>query len=473
MHDRQDTLGVIMSTGAVFLKYIVTLTLAGCLLILGGATSEAGAQPTVSFTTTQYAAIERYTPQVPIEVVVSEPVVDLTTVYVEVSGGTATPEVDFFSGTVSANIMPGMSDTTIVWVRMMQDTEPEGPETILLTITDVSYPYEIGSPSEATLTIIDDDSDTPAAHFEISEEIPLDPYGRIVLVAEPGSVVEVDLVVDDLPPGGTVIHYTSTADDQIHSLTFTDNPRQTLNVPTADIPPGEVHAANELQILNPVSKRITNSDRCSLYAFQFSPYMPDDAEQCVTCLVNYVWFVLPRYACEGWQTRCGFDCPRDKTLEPQSFRPQPDKAIDPVADYETLQRYRDEVLLGSPGGGYYIQLYRDYSLDIANAILRRPTLIYRVEIVWDLWLPAVAAQVDGQGASFTITGEMQAALLGVMAELEELGNPELANLIAEFRIALDLENITGISAADLQDRVDNNSMEAEPASWGKVKSMYR
>jgi hypothetical protein len=144
-----------------------------------------------------------------------------------------------------------------------------------------------------------------------------------------------------------------------------------------------------------------------------------------------------------------------------------------VFDLEVAQRYRDEILLGSPGGSYYTQLYADYSPAIATAILQRPALIHRVAAVWDLWTPAVAAQVDGQGASFTITGEMQTALLDIMVELEEVGSPALANLIGEFRTALDLENIVGISAADMQGRIDNNSMEVERSSWGEVKAMYR
>jgi hypothetical protein len=85
----------------------------------------------------------------------------------------------------------------------------------------------------------------------------------------------------------------------------------------------------------------------------------------------------------------------------------------------------------------------------------------------------VAAQVDGQGETVVISGEMEAALLGVQAEFEEVGDGDLPQLVADFRTVLDLENIAGTTANDLQVAIENNSMQTERASWGEVKAMYK
>jgi hypothetical protein len=364
---------------------------------------------------------------------------------------------------VFTTVFPGGPDTVYVYVRTYQDTEPEEPETVLLSIADGYGMYEIGTPGTATLTIIDNDSDTPAAHFEIVDDVPLDPWGRICVLAESGVASEVDVVVDDLPPGGATIHYTSTADDQIHTL---------LLVPAADIAPGQDHAVTELRILNPAAAKWTVSIGWVRGAFVVD-YMLPDLQECFLCLIYYYMITLGELHCEGVKEHCGIDCPPPHDAAPSQRPLSPTKVWDLGAGFPTLTRYRDEVLAASPGGDYYIQLYRNHSAALGAAILERPTLIHRVLAAWDLWLPAVAAQVDGQGASFVITSEMQQALLGVMTELEEVGSASLADLCSRFRTALDLENLAGITAAALQQRIDNNSMEADGVSWGKVKSLYK
>lgn len=81
-----------------------------------------------------------------------------------------------------------------------------------MSITNVGFPYEIGSQGGATLTIIDEISDTPIAHFEVPEKLQLDPYGCIARASVPGTSVEVEVVVNDLPPGGALVPYTGAAD---------------------------------------------------------------------------------------------------------------------------------------------------------------------------------------------------------------------------------------------------------------------
>ena len=140
---------------------------------------------------------------------------------------------------------------------------------------------------------------------------------------------------------------------------------------------------------------------------------------------------------------------------------------------ETFTGYRDEILLGADGGDYYIQLYTDYSPAISDAVLQRPTLINRLIKAWDMWLPAVEAQVEGMGANFIITAQMQAALLGVMTEFEEVGDTALGQLNVGFKLGLDLENLVGRTTVDLQEDIESNPMEVQQTPWKELKASFR
>lgn len=396
---------------------------------------------------------------------------DDTWVYISITEGTAVAGTDYEMVTNTyAEFRFFESDTSYAEFLIYEDEDAEAPETIFLEIVDGGEAYSVGYPDAATLTIIDDDSETPMAHFEIEEDIPLAPDGSIAVVTAPEVEVVVDVVVADLPPGGATIHYTSTIDGQVHSLTFTDNPRQTLVVPPSEIPAGLDYSITTWQILNPVGKDRTDGDRLNRAASSL-----DGLELCIACYLDYVGLIVGWKEChpDNITPPCDFNCP-DLNTKSQvgQWRASPDLQ-NRSEDIATLSRYRDEILQGAQGGDYYIQLYQDYSPAIAMAVLQRPTLIYRVLNTWDLWLPAVAAQVNGQGSGFTITEAMQSALLGIMAEFEEVGSPELAQLMAEFRAELDLENIAGTTAADMQANIETNPMETEKSTWGSVKSMFR
>lgn len=427
--------------------------------------------PTVRFGSTQFSITEGLT-EVLIPVIRSgELVQDYTQVGISITEGTAVAGTDYEMVTDAyAQFRFFESDTSYAHFLIYEDEDPEDPETIFLAINDGGEAYSVGSPNAATLMIIDDDSDTPTAHFEIAEDVPLAPDGSLVLVSSPEVEITVDVVVDDLPPGGAIIHFTSSADGLIHSLEFGSNPRQTIVVPAVEIPEESAYAINTLEILNPVGKRSTSGSR--LKSVGIRPCVESlPLCLCAFCIIEMINVGMGNLECED--AFCDVVCPPENIFHILD-RPKNNPEIrDIPTDVETLQRYRDEVLLGAPGGDYYIQLYQDFSPAIANAILQRPTLIYRVMNTWDLWLPAVAAQVDGQGAIFTITGEMQAALLNIMSEFEEVGSSELAQLVAEFRVELDLENIAGTTAADLQTAIETNPMETERSTWGGVKALYR
>jgi hypothetical protein len=227
----------------------------------------------------------------------------------------------------------------------------------------------------------------------------------------------------------------------------------------------------ELEILDPTGAKTTEGGSVSAgfvpATLGFVPIVP-----CMVCALFYYTTYISPELCrdEYFADFCpDYDCPDKRGGGPTGF---PAGKIT-GEDLEILGRYRDEVLAASPGGDYYIALYEDYSADVMAAVVREPTLFHRVAEVQELWVPAIAAQVDGAGASFIITADMQAALLDLMGKLETHGSPDLAQLVADFRTELDLENIAGNTAADLQDALDNNSMPVERSSWSGVKALFK
>lgn len=106
--------------------------------------------------------------------------------------GTATNGEDYASVPLTASFAAGAATTTVVVVPVADETI-EGPETVILTLDDTT-PYEVGSPSFATVTI----SDTAAplvsvtAFDSTAAEASLDPgvfrFTRSVVSATPLTV---------------------------------------------------------------------------------------------------------------------------------------------------------------------------------------------------------------------------------------------------------------------------------------------
>ncbi len=442
--------------------------LAGAVLLASA--SMVVAQPTVSFAFTQYSVVEQNTNAM-VALVISEPPSAAISVYVQIDPGTATFGDDFVSGTTFTIFEPGVADTVYASIQIYDDSVLEPPETILLSLIDGGALYQVGEPSAAVLTIVDDDSQTPPAHFEVSDDIPLDPLGRLTEATAPGTTVAVDVVIDTLPPGGAVVWYTSSIDGGLHALEFGGSTRQTLQVPAAAVSGGDLSATHELRLLNQTNKRVSSSNWFVLFAF-LADEINGSADYCFACVFAYMYSIMRPADCAPIADICGLPCPDKRLDDAETEYPAGDKTFNPGPDLDMLRRYRDEILVPSTVGDYYVQLYHDLSDDLAVAVLQRPALIHRVAEAWDLWLPAVGAEVGGQGDSFLITAEMQAALVGVMNEFAEVGSPELGGAMADFQSALDLANITGLTASDLQTRIEDNSMSIEPASWGAVKSLF-
>ncbi|MCP4545215.1 MAG: hypothetical protein GY835_01965 [bacterium] len=423
--------------------------------------------PSVRFGTHLQSVVEATT-TLAVPLVISQPPAETLNVNIFIEEGTATMGLDFLGGMSTATFEPGGAAVVYADIQIFGDTEIEEMETINLYIQHGDQRYRIGSIASSVVVIIDNDTESLTAHFELEDGAPLDPFGRIVVAVEPDVILAVDVVVDELPEGGGPVNIMTNTETGLYTLTFTDNPRQTFEIVTASIPEGETYALLEMQILNQGRGRVLTSVDFAAGSIVVTP----DLSRCLSCYISYALAVLGTTDCFA-PLDCGLTCPDEEPPPPSEPPAAPRIAIDPANDFETLRRYRDEILLGTASGDYCIQLYEDQSVATMTAILQKPTTIHRVAEVWELWLPAFAALVDNTGADFTITGEMQEALLGVMAELEEVGNPELARLVSDIRSNLDLENIAGQTADVLQTRIENDITPTEPTDWGELKVRFR
>ncbi len=430
---------------------------------------DASAQPTVRFATRIHSVVEAHT-DVLLTLVLSEPAPpgQTLTFVIEQTPITATPDVDYIGGTIWAYAQPG-DRTTLVYAHVFGDEDPEPPEEFVLEIQDGGGVYGVGSVGECRVTIVDDDSESLSAHFEIEEDVPLTPDGRIALLAADDVAIEVDMVVDDLPPGGGDVFWIDSRLPGVQTTHFVDDPRQTIVLTHAPMPPDAEPDIIELAILDPAGAKATEGGGVSAgYVPAFGAH---HLGRCIACWLYYYTTSFTPETCQGYQLQenCGgYDCPDKRTAGSAGAQTGKD-AVDTL---ETLRRYRDEVLAASPVGEYYVGLYENRSAEVMAAIIREPSLFHRANETLDLWLPAIAAQVDGVGDGFVITADMQAALLGLMDKLELHGSPELAQLVADFRVELDLEHVAGQTAAALQDALDDNPMRDEPANWGDVKAIY-
>ena len=85
----------------------------------------------------------------------------LVTVQVSSAPGTATSDVDYEANAATIVWQPDEGGTQTFSFALIQDSEPEGPETFYLTISDPQFGVAVGEPSTMTVTILDDDTSYP------------------------------------------------------------------------------------------------------------------------------------------------------------------------------------------------------------------------------------------------------------------------------------------------------------------------
>jgi hypothetical protein len=143
--------------------------------------------------------------------------------------------------------------------------------------------------------------------------------------------------------------------------------------------------------------------------------------------------------------------------------------------YETLRRYRDDVLDMTTSGQYYMNLYDQHSVSIIRAMAGEPSLAVQIWTKKDPWLEGIEALVNGQGNNFTVTQQMEDDLLDLLGAFEQAGSPSLAGMIAQERTRLQLDTIAGQSMSEYQTQIETlgGPMAVENRSWGDVKRVYR
>lgn len=145
------------------------------------------------------------------------------------------------------------------------------------------------------------------------------------------------------------------------------------------------------------------------------------------------------------------------------------------SDTEVYARYRDEILASTAVGQYYVDLYEQHGLDAILASLAAPFHAVKFRRAWSTWTPALRALVDGTGGGATVSAQMQDDLLALLDILEDNGSPALAGAIATERSRLQLDSIAGLTMTEFQTQVETlgGPNALQPATWGRVKALYR
>ncbi len=192
------------------------------------------AQPSFEFAATAYS-VKETTPFALVTVKRSGPAPDTVMVDYAVTGGTATPTLDYqpISGTLTFR---AKVTTQTLRVPILKDTLVEGPETVVLALTQVAGQPPLGAAKNATVTIEDV---VPTVRFASAAYTASEPAGSIprkaaITVLRQGSLlgtVMVDYAVTD----GSA---TQGADYQLlNAGTLTFGPRITRRTFLVEIEP--------------------------------------------------------------------------------------------------------------------------------------------------------------------------------------------------------------------------------------------
>ncbi|MDX9732694.1 MAG: hypothetical protein RBU36_01085 [Thermoanaerobaculia bacterium] len=115
-----------------------------------------------------------------------------------------------------------------------------------------------------------------------------------------------------------------------------------------------------------------------------------------------------------------------------------------TVDTSIFRRLRDEVFSRSAAGRRTTELYYAHARELATLVAASPSLLSATLANVLAWQPHVRALVTGEGAATAVlTSEQVDGLLGVIAQLESLGSPELAAVLARERAARDLPSLVG------------------------------
>jgi hypothetical protein len=348
---------------------------------------------------------------------------------------------------------PGQTVPRVIRVPIQHDDLTEGPETFTVELTNTDG-GAIGTPSVATVTIVEGSGDELRAYLDIGDAFE-STTGQINFFGRQGSGVEVRVLLNRMPTEPVTVPWTSEYPPFSGTLEFDGVMERSfvLSPPVS----GLTVTRGNVSIGNPTGR---GSWLVAFLNAVFDGVVEDWL--CVYCFVDCVLCELGIGECE-----CAID-PFCGDLGSHDPRDAGGTGLD------ILQQYRDQVLATTPEGQYYTGLYEELSGEIGLALLSEPTFLYRVVAAKDEWIAAIGALVDGQGATAVVTPSMQASLNAILDELAENGSPNLASKIELERTRLHLDALTGMTMDEFQEQVETlGGTPTERTSWGELKGRYR
>jgi hypothetical protein len=129
---------------------------------------------------------------------------------------------------------------------------------------------------------------------------------------------------------------------------------------------------------------------------------------------------------------------------------------------ELLQDVRDQVMAQSPEGQRLIDLYVDFSPNLAEAILPDPALTAEGDAVIELFVPGLQALVEGRGGEVTITQEQVDAVEAFLDHVAAVADSDLQQAIAQERSRRPLQAMVGSTMDQAWQRVNGYSLEWLP-----------
>lgn len=135
---------------------------------------------------------------------------------------------------------------------------------------------------------------------------------------------------------------------------------------------------------------------------------------------------------------------------------------------ELLQKVRDQILVKSPEGSRYIDLYTERSPELALILLADSELREQGFETIDLFRPGFEALLEGRGVEIGITSAQVSAVEQFLDEIATAASPELAQVIADERAATPLGLLSGITMAEGLANLTDNQPPAAEAGTGYV-----
>lgn len=412
--------------------------------------------PTARFESTNITAYET-DGSVTVTLLISGPGTGPGGIIVESADGTAVSPDDF--GAVFTYVEWGTGDTApkTFTVPIVDDGTPDSGETFTLQLL-TGDGVDVGSPSQATVTIMDARSGVTAG-FVVDDEILPAPDGAAHFLVEGGTDYVATLRLDQVPPTAVTVQVQVGDEASPRDIVFDDVQERTLVVPSPPQPSSGVVATVPLSIVSVGDERYSSwSSVRAQFGWTFS------FEVCYFCYWTELLAVAGFSDCDGDCAQWfGSICPVG------SFSRRTEPSV-----MGLLRRYRDEVLETSAGGSYYAGIVAEFGAAAANALIQDPGLVYKMWQARGPWLDAIQAIVDGDGSANTITAAMRDDLLEILQRLGAAGDAGLGPRIDEEIARLGLDTIVGLSMSEFQTRVEQagTSVPAETESWSGLKARF-